>query len=99
LKKENEILVKFCWEMRRSSDVEGLFITTKEELNRNYGKSVYFGEISGKHSDVQGTLDPCDITIMSEDQEKIEWLQEIFGANISGHNPLAYIQDEYEEEE
>ena len=30
--------------------VEGLFVADEEEIQRNMGMQVYFGEILGKHS-------------------------------------------------
>lgn len=49
--------------------VDGLFVTTREALAQAYGKSVYFGEILGKHSEVYGTLDEKDVTIITDDAD------------------------------
>ncbi len=79
-------------------DVDGIFVTTQEELDEAYGKEVYFGEILGKHSDVHGTLEETDITVLSDDQEFIAKFVEIVGGNPSGYNPLNYIQFDKEDE-
>lgn len=92
-----KVLVQFNWDCRRQGSVDSLFITTNAELARAYDKHVYFGEILGKHSEISGTLERCDITIVSEDQEFIEKLEDLLGSTISGHNPLDYISDEEEE--
>lgn len=60
---------------------------------------MYFGEVLGKHSDVQGTLEAHEITIVSEEQDKIEWLENILGSSVSGFNPLEYIQESDEDDE
>ena len=95
----SKVLVRFHWDCGRMGDVEGIFVTTKEILERNYGKRVYFGEILGKHSEVYGTLERADITIESEDEVFIDQLVLILGTHIGGHNPLDYIQDDEDEEE
>ena len=94
-------LYRFCWPQRRGGDVEGLFVEDSDIVENAIGSDVYFGEICGKHSDVYGTLDEEDLTVVSEDQEKISWLVDILGRSISGYNPFDYIedQDELDEEE
>jgi hypothetical protein len=88
-----KLLVSFLWDVGRMGAVEGLFITTQEELDKAYGKQVYFGEILGKHSEVQGTLSPEDIKVKSDDQDFIAKLEELLGKNISGYNPLQYLEE------
>ena len=87
-------LYRFCWPQRRGGDVEGLFVEDSDVVENAIGSDVYFGEICGKHSDVYGTLDEEDLTVVSEDQEKISWLVDILGRSISGYNPFDYIEDQ-----
>lgn len=94
----SKVLVRFHWDCGRQGDVEGIFVTTKEILEYNYGKRVYFGEILGKHSEVYGTLDRKDITVESEDQDFIDQLVLILGTHIGGYNPLDAINSDDEEE-
>jgi hypothetical protein len=91
-------LFSFYWDCGRVGSLEGLFIATQDEVDRAIGKQVYFGEVLGKHSEIYGSIDPEDITVVSEDQEKIQWLRGIFGDCVSGYNPLEYISDSEEEE-
>jgi len=96
--KENNkknILYKFHWDCGRMGEVEGLFIADPIEVHAAIGKEVYLGEVLGKHSDVYGTLDEEDLTVLSEDQEFVAKLEEVLGTkNISGYNPLLYIEEE-----
>lgn len=88
------VIAQFYWDCGRMGEVDGLFVTTKEALDKAYGKEIYFGEILGKHSEVSGTLDESDITILTEDQDFIAKFIEIMGSgDISGYNPLSYISD------
>jgi len=93
-------LYQFFWDCGRSGDLDGLFIATKEQVESVMGSDVYFGEVLGKHSEIYGTLDAGDITLISDDQDKVLWLRGLMkGNNISGFNPLDYIEESAEEEE
>lgn len=93
------LLVEFYWDCGRMGDVQGLFVTTQEELDKAYGRRVSFGEILGKHSDIYGTLEKKDITVKSDDQVFIGQLVALLGTDISGYNPLDYLGEIEEEEE
>ena len=97
-----KLLVQFYWDCGRMGDLEGLFITTEDELKSWYGREACFGEVLGKHSEIDGTIDESDFTIKSDDQEFIDKIEEQLGIHLSGFNPGAYIHvtdDEPEEEE
>ena len=96
-------LYSFYVDCGRQGSLDGLFIATQEEVDKAIGKEMYFGEVLGKHSDVQGTLEAHEITLVSSDQDKVEWLLGLLGTCVSGFNPLEYIsqddEDYYEDEE
>lgn len=87
-------LYRFFWDCGRQGDVDGLFIATPEQVAAATGKSVYFGEILGKHSEIFGELDADDVEIISSDSEKVAWLEELLGNSVSGYNPLDYLSEE-----
>lgn len=88
-----EKLYKFLWG-GRDGDVESLFIANEEKINNSIGKRVYFGEILGKHSEVEGILERNDLSIISSDKEFIELTKKTFGkTTLCGYNPLDYIDD------
>jgi hypothetical protein len=92
------VIAKFYWDCGRMGDVDGIFVTTKEAIAAAIDKEVYFGEILGKHSEVSGTINEGDITILTEDQDFIAKFIEIMGSgDISGYNPLSYLNEEDEE--
>lgn len=91
-------LYSFYWNVRRMGSVEGLFICDPVVLESHFGDDVYFGEILGKHSEIYGTLDEDDVKLVSDDQEKVEWLLDLLGASVSGYNPLDYLREQDEEE-
>ena len=72
---ENLVILEFYWERRRSSDIFESRVypqkTAERIMEMMVGKQIYFGEIEGKHSEVYGTLDDGEVTIV-EDREKVK---------------------------
>jgi hypothetical protein len=90
-------LYSFFWDCGRMGEVSGTFIADSEEVAKAIGKSVYFGEILGKHSEVFGTLDEGDIELKTDNQEFITMFESILGENWStGYNPLDYLPEDKE---
>jgi hypothetical protein len=87
-------LWKFKWECSRDGDVEGLFIATKKDVDSMIGMEVYFGEILGKHSEIYGIIDEGDIIESYASDSTVKELEDIFGLNICGYNPLDYISED-----
>jgi hypothetical protein len=67
--------------------VTGTFVADEDYVKTCIGKRVYFGEILGKHSEIYGTLDEKDLTIITDDQEFIEKVEK-YKMDSIGHNPL-----------
>lgn len=94
-----KVLAKFFWDCGRSGDIDGLFIAEKSKIESAYGKHVYLGEVLGKHSEIYGDLNQEDIIIVTEDQNVVEILLNLFkDSTISGFNPLEYIEDQDDED-
>jgi hypothetical protein len=89
-----EKLWKFNWYLGRGGDVEGVFIATQEEIDAAVGKRVYFGEICGKHSEVQGTLEAKDLKEITDDETVIAIVKEHLDGGM-GYSPLDYITCEH----
>ena len=84
-----KLLVKFYEDCGRMGSVDGIFTTTREELDSIIGKEIYFGEILGKHSEIIVSIEESNFEIKSEDQDFINKLEDIFGAGtVSGYNPF-----------
>ena len=91
-------LYSFFWDCGRMGDVEGLFIAEEFEVDSAIGSQVRFGEILGKHSDISGTLSSVDLKVISDEQDRIDWLLGIVGPTVSGYNPLEYVRQEEDDE-
>jgi len=89
-------LWKFHWDCGRQGDLYGVFIATEEEVQSLVGQEVYFGEVLGKHSEVYGTIEQGEITMITNNAEAVKALLEACGRTISGHNPLQYLRGQDE---
>lgn len=100
----SKVLVKFEGYNGRAGVLDALFITTREELEGLYGKTVVFGEVLGKHSEVVLDIEESHFDVIDLGAEAIEKLEAAAGTSISGHNPFDYYdpdddEDDEEEEE
>lgn len=85
-------LYRFEWDCGTMGEVEGLFAEDEAEVQKFIGLDVCFGYILGKRFEVDGTLAEEDLEVISEDQDKIDWLVGITSSTVSGFNPLDYIK-------
>lgn len=85
-------LYSFYWSCGRMGSLDGLFVAKESELEKLFGETIYFGEVLGKHSEIYGELEKKDITLVSEDHDKILWLLSVLSTDstISGYNPFDY---------
>lgn len=84
-------LFRFYWDCGRSGDIESVFVADQAEVDEIIGKYIYFGEVLGKHSEVRGTIEENDITVLTDDQDFIEKAEK-YGISSCGPNPLEYYE-------
>lgn len=92
-------LYRFLWDCGRQGYVEGLFVASESKIEEVIGKTVSFGEILGKHSEVYGVIERDEIEKIDLDSETVEKVTKILGDTWSGYNPLAYLDEEELEED
>ena len=85
-------LYEFRWDCSRMGRLLGLFVAEEKEVEDAIGKQVYFGEVLGKHSEIEGELEKDDVCIKSSDENFINQFVEIIGMSF-GRNPLEYIRE------
>lgn len=110
LTQDNKVLLEIQWPADRNFD--GCFeqiVLPLRNANRikeiMLDKNVWFGEIAGKHSDIYGTMEESDFTIIKDPNSILRFL----ASNPSGHdydhsfihtfNDEAYDQEEITKEE
>lgn len=90
-------LYRMVWDGGRMGTLSGLFTATDEEVKAAIGQRVYFGEVLGKHSEVFGTLDADEVSLVTDDAAFVAKFDEHGCA--SGYNPLDYLSDDEGEDE
>ena len=87
-------IYKFQADFGRMGVLDGVFVSTDENLQELYGKEIYFGEVLGKHSEVILTLDPKHIIEVTDDEKFIELFEQYNLEN--GYNPFDYYEEDEE---
>lgn len=63
---------RFKFDAGRNGTLFGLFVADDAEVKALMGRRLYFGEVLGKHSDIQGPLEESDIELVTLDQDFVE---------------------------
>jgi hypothetical protein len=82
---------KFHCDCGRNGSLEGVFIAKKTSVENLFGTKVYFGDVLGKYSDVEVTILPQHIRMITDDPSVIDLFME--HDISSGYNPLDYDQE------
>lgn len=87
-----EKIYKFEYDCGRMGDLEGLFIADESDVQQLTGKIISFGEVLGKHSDIEVKIDDSVLEEITDDVDFIENVKKYFGIThtISGYNPFDY---------
>lgn len=83
---------KFEFDCGRAGFLSGTFFADSSEVENLIGQEVWFGEVLGKHSEVYGTIDEGEITLITDDTEIVKVLKD--GEASVGINPLDYLDQE-----
>lgn len=83
-------IYKMNFDCGRDGNLTGVFIAQKNhiEILINHKIKVYFGEALGKHSDVYGSIDREEITLLTDDESAIKIVEQYNLEN--GYNPFHY---------
>lgn len=92
-------LYEFEWDCGRQGCISGRFLCTSEELEKIIGKEIYFGEILGKHSEVFGTIEHDEVTLVTDNQVFINLAKELGVSLETGYNPFDYLPEDDDEED
>lgn len=90
----SEKLYKFSYEGRNT--IESTFTATPEEIDWIVGQDIWFGDIWGKHSSVQLTMEAENFIVTSEDPAFISQFKETVGT--TGECPFDYLDEAQWEE-
>lgn len=91
-------IYEFVWNYRRMGKLSGMFIADSEDVKNIIGKTVHFGEVLGKHSEIYVDMDEKDITLKTDDQDFIYEFEALMGEGFStGYNPFDYWEPDVED--
>lgn len=95
---EELVLIETYENCGRMGYVESLEIVTRTQLTtlrklEKLNATVYLGECLGKHSEIYFNLEPGQIKIKSEEQDKILWLKKLMGQTISGFGLIGTLRE------
>jgi hypothetical protein len=88
---------KYTEDFGRMGVLDGVFVEDVDFVEANTGREVYFGEVLGKHSEIVGTTNQENVTLVADSADFV-FLFEQFGLS-SGYNPFDCIRDAEDEEE
>ena len=92
-------IYKFERNCGRMGDMAGVFVAEASEIEALIGKNIYYGEVLGKHSEIDDDLAEDHLTVLSDDLDFVTKFIEVMGeGTISGINPLDYYDPEEDEE-
>ena len=95
---KNEIkLYRFKWRSHQPNPLEGLFISTPQQVEQQIGKFVYFGDAFGTTQRFYGWLEADDFEVLPVPLNCVIELKESLGERVSGVYPFDYIVEEEEE--
>lgn len=67
-------------------------------LNDYIGKKIYLGEIEGKHSEVNLTLETSDFEVISTDPNELAVFWKLFGNYVGAFSIIDTIKEQMENE-
>jgi hypothetical protein len=83
----------------RMGSLSGIFVATDEEFEAALGKSVYLGEVLGKHSDITAEINEQTVTCLTAETQIVNFFEKY--DLETGINPLDCLEPEedYEDED
>ena len=87
-------LYRFDWDCGRQGRLEGVFVADEQVVADAIGKEAYFGEVLGKHSEIEGTIEEGDIVAIECTDDFVATFSELFPRGF-GFNPLDAVNGDY----
>ena len=80
---------KFSLDCGRMGEIESIFVADSKDVKNAIGNQAYFGEVLGKHSEIEGTLEESQFKLLTTDKEFVQIFDSIEAK--TGLNPLNYL--------
>ncbi len=89
-------IYRFLHDCGRMGTVSGIFVASKNDVNRLYGQTVFFGEVLGKHSNTSAEITEDNLMLVDDRYDHVCMFTELNLAN--GINPLEFVSETFWEE-
>ena len=66
---------RFKFNAGRNGMLHGIFVADDKEIKTMMGRHLYFGEVLGKHSEIQGPLEEGDIELVTQDETFVKMFE------------------------
>ena len=86
-------IYRFLADFGRQGYLTGVFAANEKEIQFLIGRRIYFGEVLGKHSEVQHLMEESDFQLLTTDQDFIAKAEE-YRLLPTGTNPLEYLSED-----
>jgi len=87
-------IYRFKCDCGRMGELSGIFVADSDDVKTLIGTYVYFGEVLGKHSEVEGEIEEDEIELVTDNESCVEMF-EFFNLS-TGYNPFEYLNDDKE---
>jgi hypothetical protein len=74
--------------------IDGLFIAEEDRVKELMGKTIDFGEVLGKYSDISVTISPNNLGVFNDHPGVINSIS-AHSNTLCGYNPFEYIDEDY----
>lgn len=88
---------RFQFDAGRNGMLHGLFVADDEEIKALMGRHLYFGEVLGKHSEIQGPLEDSDVKLVTQDKTFVKMFEELGCA--TGFSPWDGLPEDEDEDD
>lgn len=91
-------IYKLDVDFRRGGNLSGIFLSTNQDVEVliNNNIEIAFGEVNGKHSDINIVINESDIILVTDNEEAIECFSKYQLQN--GYDPFTYEMSYYTRE-
>ena len=81
-------LYRFYEDCGRMGSLDGIFVAEESDVDALIGQNLYFGEVLGKHSDIDVDFTKDSFEKMDVSQSAIDEVSKVLGNSWSGWNPV-----------
>ena len=84
-------IYRFHVDCGRSGELFGLFVADSAEVEKAIGRRIYFSDVLGKHSEIDGELEAEEVALISDEPDDVATFDRL--KLTTGYNPLDYLSE------